>query len=246
MFLIYFDEVKYHPPVQKNYRLGGIMLDARLVPEIERSVDKLSKQCFGSARLSNETEFHAKDIFHGKANFKGREIAERMETLEKLAKIIDRHDDISKIQVSIYPTRMLTKNYEDHAFMHLVERAQMQLSSLGEIGMLIGDHERTRVSPSTYDLSRFRQDGTDFQYGRSIDRLIDTVHFSHSHHSRMLQLTDVYMFAVQMCDSGNEDGYTRSKFIQFVREQTNLLAPHRYKDWPTKQSWYQAGTTDAS
>ena len=245
MFLIYFDEVKYHPPAQQNYRLGGIMVDARLVPELEQSVNELSKQCFGSARLSNETEFHAKDIFHGKANFKGREIAARMETLEKLAKIIDRHDEVSKIQIRLYPKRMVSGKYEDHAFMHLVERTQMQLRSLNGIGMLIGDHERTRVSPATYELSRFRQDGTDYQYGRSIDRLIDTVHFSHSHHSRMLQLADVYMFAVQICASGNESGYTRSRFIKFVREETNLLAPHRYKDWPTDQSWIQVGTTDA-
>lgn len=245
MFLIYFDEVKYGPPAQEHYRLGGIMVEAQLVPELERSVNELSRECFGSAMLSNETEFHAKDIFHGKANFKGRDIEERLETLEKLAKIIDRHDEISKIQICLHPRRMVSHKYEDHAFMHLVERTQMQLSSLSEIGMLIGDHERSRVSPATYDLSRFRQDGTDYRYGKSIDRLIDTVHFSHSHHSRMLQLADVYMYAVQMCASGNETGYTRSRFINFVRDQTQLLSAHRYKNWPTEQSGIQVVTTDA-
>ena len=245
MFLMYFDEVKYHPPAQKKYRLGGIMTDARLVPELEESVNELSKKCFGSATLSKETEFHAKDIFHGKANFKGRDIQERLETLEQLSRIIDRHDEISKIQVCLFPTRMISRRYEDHAFMHLVERTQMQLAALDGIGMLIGDHERARVSPATYNLSRYRQAGTDYDFGISINRLIDTVHFSHSHHSRMLQLADVYMFAIQMCASDNETGYSRSRFIRFVREQTNLLAPHRYKDWPTAQSWYQVGTTDA-
>lgn len=239
MFLMYFDEVKYHPPVQQNYRLGGIMMDARLVPDLEQSVNDLSKQCFGSATLSPDTEFHAKDIFHGKANFKGWKLSDRLEVLETLTGFIDRHEDVSKIQVCLHPTRMVSSMYEDHAFMHLVERTQMQLRSLDAIGMMIGDHERTRVSPSTYDLSRFRQDGTDYQFGTCIDRLIDTVHFTHSHHSRMLQLADAYMFAVQMCGSGNETGYPRKRFIQFVRERTNLLTPHRYKDWPTALSWYQ-------
>jgi len=242
---MYFDEVKYHPPVQNRYRLGGIMMDSQLVPELEQAVNELSMQRFDSATLSAETEFHAKDIFHGKANFKGRDIAERLETLEQLARIIDRHQEISKIQITLDPDRMIASDYEDHAFMHLVERTQMQLSSLGSIGMLIGDHERSRVSPATYNLSRFRQNGTDYKYGRDIDRLVDTVHFSHSHHSRMLQLADVYMFAVQMCDSGNESGYTRSRFIRYIRDETELRSPHRYKDWPTEQSRYRVGTTDA-
>lgn len=238
MHLMYFDEVKFHPPVQKLHRLGGIMMHVELIPELEASVNELSLERFGSAHLSKDTEFHAADIFHGSANFKGKEFDERMETLEALAKIIDRHDEISKIKIGIYPDRMHQNNHEDQAFMHLVERTQMQLVALNSIGMLIGDHEKTRVNPSIYDLSRFRQDGTDYRYGRSIDRLIDTVHFTNSHHSRMLQLADVYMFAMQICESGNENGYTRSRFIQFVREQTNLLAPHRYKYWPPADPKY--------
>lgn len=238
MYLIYFDEVKYQKKVQPYYWLGGIMIPAGLVSELEAQVNALSKECFGTARLETGTEFHAKDIFHGKNNFKGWEAAKRIDVLQRLAKVIDRHDEIFKIPVRLEPARMLASDPEHKAFMFFVERVQMQLHSLNSIGMLIGDHEKSMVGASTYNLSRYRENGTDYQFGHTIDRLIDTVHFTHSHHSRMLQLADVYMYAQQICESSNKEGWTRIKFTDFISKETRLRAPHRYKDWPTAQSWY--------
>lgn len=239
MYLTYFDEVKFQNGVQPYYWLGGIMVNAALVAELEGQVNALSTECFGTARLESDTEFHAKDIFHGKANFKGWDAVKRIDVLQRLAKIIDRHDEIYKIPIRLEPARMVASDPEHKAFMFLVERVQMQLRQLDSIGMLIGDHEKSMVSASTYNLSRYRESGTDYQFGRTIDRLIDTVHFTHSHHSRMLQLADVYMYAQQMCvSSATPANWTRAKFTAFIRQETRLLAPHRYKDWPTAHSWY--------
>ena len=239
MYLTYFDEVKFQQGVQPYYWLGGIMVNAGLVAELETHVNALSIECFGLARLESGTEFHAKDIFHGKGNFKGWKAAKRIDLLQRLAKIIDRHDEIYKIPIRLDVARMVASDPEHKAFMFLVERVQMQLQQIDSIGMLIGDHEKSMVSASTYNLSRYRANGTDYQFGHAIDRLIDTVHFTHSHHSRMLQLADVYMYAQQMCvarvDPAN---WTRAKFTDFIKKETRLLVPHRYKDWPTAQSWY--------
>lgn len=238
MYLTYFDEVKYQKGVQPYYWLGGIMVNAGLVAELEAQVNALSTECFGTARLENGTEFHAKDIFHGKNNFKGWDAAKRIDILQRLARVIDRHDEIYKIPIRLEPARMVASDPEHKAFMFLVERVQMQLRQLDSIGMLSGDHEKSMVSASTYNFSRFRENGTDYQFGHTIDRLIDTVHFMHSHHSRILQLADVYMYAQQMCaSSAAAANWTRAKFTEFIRKETRLLAPHRYKDWPTAQSW---------
>ena len=239
MYLTYFDEVKYQKDVQPYYWLGGIMVKADLVSDLEGQVNCLSKECFGVSRLESGTEFHAKDIFHGKGNFKGRDVHQRLDVLQKLAKIIDRHDEIFKIPVRLEPRLMLASDPEHKAFMFFVERVQMQLHHLKSIGMLIGDHEKSMISASTYNLSRYRENGTDYQFGHTIDRLIDTVHFTHSHHSRMLQLADIYMYAQQICSANNKSAsWSRAKFVDFVRKETRLLAPHRYKDWPTQHSWY--------
>ncbi len=95
------------------------------------------------------------------------------------------------------------------------------------------------VSASTYNLSRYRENGTDCQFGHAIDRLIDTAHFTHSHHSRMLQLADVYMYAQQMAYRQllPQAGRAPNSPPSFGRKR-GWLAPHRYKDWPTAQSWY--------
>lgn len=239
MHLIYFDEVKYQADVHPFYRLCAIMLDAELVPEIEAQIGDISHDCFGHRQLRKDTEFHAKEIFHGKANFKNRPINERLDALERLCCTIDRHDEISKISIRIDPSRMIVDDFQNMAFMFLVERVQQHLVRSQSTGMLIGDHEASMVNPSIYDLFRFRESGTDFVYGQGIDRLIDTVHFTHSHHSRLLQAADVFTYITQMCESGNEQGYPRQRLINFVRENTGLLAHHKYKHWPTEQSRYQ-------
>ena len=241
MYLTYFDEVKCQKDVQPYYWLGGIMVPVELVAELEAQVNALSKECFGSARLEAGTEFHAKEIFHGKGNFKGWDADKRIDVLTRLAKIIDRHEEIFKIPVRIEPARMLASDPEHKAFMFFVERVQMQLDHIKSIAMLIGDHEKSMVGASIYNLSRFRENGTDYRFGHAVDRLIDTVHFTHSHHSRMLQLADVYMYAQQMCASKSAQGsWTRAKFTEFIQKETRLLAAHRYKDWPTRHSWYAA------
>ena len=69
-----------------------------------------------------------------------------------------------------------------------------------EYGILIGDFEKDQtVSRVIAKLSGYRDNGTPYQFGRDIQRLIDSAHFSHSHHSRMLQLADCYTWFLQLC-----------------------------------------------
>ena len=51
---------------------------------------------------------------------------------------------------------------------------------------------RTRTLTS----SAFKVTRTNFQFGQEITRVVDTVHHTHSHHSRLLQLADIYTYAV--------------------------------------------------
>lgn len=241
MYLLYFDEVKHQKNVQPYHWLGGIVVQASLVPELEAQVNALSFECFGSSRLEKSTEFHSNEIFQGQNHFKkGWTAEQRVELLKKLTKIIDRHDDVFKIQIRIDQPRLVAKDAEHKAFMFLVEKFQVQLKALDGIGMLIGDHEKSIVNESIFNLSRYREDGTDYEYGRKIDRLVDTVHFTHSHHSRMLQLADVYMYAQQMCALSLPANWPRKKYIEFLQTETQILCPHRYKHWPTENSRLQA------
>jgi len=131
---------------------------------------------------------------------------------------------------------------QELAFLFFVERVDLLMRDNKSVGLLIGDHEHDRVTNTAAEhLSAFRAYGTPYDFGREITNLIDTVHFSHSHLSRMLQLADVYVWALQLCATSKTGGSSRAELAEFVRKETNLLQVHRCKWWPTKDSWMLTG-----
>jgi hypothetical protein len=81
--------------------------------------------------------------------------------------------------------------------------------------------------------------GTRYSFGINLTHLVNTVHFTDSTHSRMLQLADMYVWIRQLCACGNATSGHRKELADYVRHTTRLLCPTRYKEWPTAQSWTQ-------
>src|SRR5581483_100008 len=239
MLLAYFDEVKFQAGSQPYYWLGGVIVDAQLVRELEREVDALARECFGMSTLGRDTEFHAAEIFHRKRNFKDwPDIDKRLSVIKRLASIVGRREGVGRVFTRLEPAKMVAgDNLDQKAFMFFIERVEMYLRSKQDVGMLIGDRESEKVATVFAEaLSRYREQGTSYAFGTKLERLIDTVHFTESHLSRMLQLADTYVWLLQLCthDAGK---YPASELVQYIRKQTDLLSPHRYKIWPTEQSW---------
>jgi len=60
---------------------------------------------------------------------------------------------------------------------------------------VFGDYEKDEIARAIIDFSEFKISGsTPMYYGRPLGRLIDTVYFTHSHHSRFLQVADVLVY----------------------------------------------------
>lgn len=239
MLLAYFDEVKFQPGAQPYYWLGGVIVDAQLVKQLEGEVDALARECFGTSTLGRDTEFHAAEIFHRKRSFKDwADIDKRLSVIKQLASIVGRPDGVGRVYARLEPAKMIAEgNLDQKAFMFFIERVEMYLRSKNDIGMLIGDRESEKVATVFAEaLSRYREQGTSYAFGTKLERLIDTVHFTESHLSRMLQLADAYVWLLQLCTQDSAK-YPANDLIQHIRKQTNLLAPHRYKVWPTEQSW---------
>ena len=240
--IIYFDEVKYQQGNQPYYWIGGIVVTPEAIWRLENSVGELSKECFGASTLSKDTEFHAAEIFHRKRNFKKwNEIDKRINVLKRLAEILNVEEELAKIYVRIEPAKMISEsNIEDNAFMFFVERVEQYLRANKTPGMLIGDRENERVSKQFSEtLSHYREYGTSYQFGMELTHLIDTVHFTDSHHSRMLQLADLYVWLLQLCINSDPEAHPQNLVVGYVKEHTNLLSPNKRKIWPTSQSWYQ-------
>ncbi len=245
MLLIYFDEVKYQEGVQPYYWIGGIVATPEAVRHLEKAVNELSEECFEVSTLSRDTEFHARDLFHGNRNFKDwKDIERRMSILTRLADIMSYKPQLGKIYVRLEPAKMISEeNIEEKAFMFFVEKVDSYLTSRRSPGMLIGDKENDRVSGQFAEkLSCYRRYGTPYQFGMELTHLIDTVHFTNSHHSRMLQLADLYVWLLQLnINSDPEKSFAHSLVINHIRENTDILNPNKYKIWPIEQSWVFAG-----
>ncbi|MET3973000.1 DUF3800 domain-containing protein [Bradyrhizobium sp. S3.9.1] len=79
------------------------------------------------------------------------------------------------------------------------------------------------------EFAQYRRAGSPWAYGIEIKGIVDCVHFAHSHHSRMIQLADFYLFAASHATSGRS-GYMATEFSKILSKAD--FYPHKYKWWP--------------
>jgi len=237
MRLLYYDEVKYDPPNQTSYWLGGISVPDTSIPEIEELVNLISEEVFGTRVLNKETEFHGIEICRGKGNFKNREVSERLEILDQLLKVITR-DDIIRIKVLIHPENLVYTNESPAqiAFMYLIEQAEKHFTDSNSLGMIFGDYDEPAIGTTVASLSKFRKGGTKWARGKEISHIIDTVHFAKSHHSRLIQLADIFLYCNQFCAKPNTAN-SRKPFADIMKKN-NITQCSYSRSWPSEPIWY--------
>lgn len=246
MRFVFFDEVKFNPPRQMAHRFGAISIPAESIGRIEEEIGAVAEKFFGTAEMRRDTEFHAVDMIQGAAHFKKRDIAERIEALCRLYEIAN-DEDIRRIEVSVLPERMVsTSPVADMAFMFLVEKCDHDLRKARSQGILVGDRDNEYADDGVLNLSRYRLKGTPYAFGKEIKNIVGGVHFIHSHHSRLVQLSDAYAYYLQLRDTNaEEDNYPKKKVRQFISEKTNLGYASSYKNWPTGDSWIRPASAAA-
>jgi hypothetical protein len=229
MYVAYFDEVKPDAKAGRlSYLLGAVVIRAADVAEIESLMTELSKEVFGSTELNAKTEFHAAHIYAGKGNFKGVEVGARLEVLARIAKILSNRDKIKLAYACINIEKLFPgTDAAEQAFMHLLERVQKCVGK--DVAILIGDLDDEQAKNMVADFARYRTQGTNSRYGTVISRIVDSVHFCRSHHSRMIQLADAHAFLRSQLNLRST-----SKNSQFLFEAIKDadLWPTSFKDWP--------------
>ncbi|WP_366513996.1 DUF3800 domain-containing protein [Planktotalea sp.] len=86
-------------------------------------------------------------------------------------------------------------------------------------------------------MSEFRLGGTKWSRKHEITNIIDTVHFAKSHHSRLIQLADIYMYCQQFMSQPNTS-YARQKIATIIIE-SGILKTDIIRVWPSEASWYR-------
>ena len=240
MHLIYLDEVKYHPPDQKYHLLSGLALSESSLVEADGKLAKIADEYFGIPLLSDKTEFHAKHITHGKGPFKGHEIENRLKLFKDLMDCIDSTTGILKIEILVDPSKIVAeKDPSDCAFMFFVEQANSLMKRKNSYGILIADDDSEKKASNVDSLSNYKAFNTDWLLSRPIDNLLDTIHHTKSHHSRFIQLADIYVYICSL-QYKEQVKYVQKTLISYAESETNLLKRDAVRHWPTEQSiWYQ-------
>lgn len=234
MHFVYFDEAKNDPDYPR-YHLGAVVIDEVDLPAIEDRINGLALKAFGTSTLLASTEFHAAEIYHRRKNFK-----EWKDPEARLALLSEFVDILSLGQVRLVDIQINCdklhkgQSAEDIGFMFLCERVNSYLASKNVKGMLIGDRESDlHASRYATSLSNYRASGTTFAYGTDITNLVDSVHFTHSHLSRFLQLADVYTWVKQFLHRNASSSEARHQsLLKICRRESVCLYPDKYKEWP--------------
>lgn len=206
MQLIYFDENKYSKD-NPYFLIGGIIVPEEKALELDVRLSAIQKKYFGTSVLSKATELHGNEIFHGKANWKGRKLSDRIMVFEDITSIIIDFELVIRV-VNIDVNRHRFKYaFPDPEYslglMLILERTCDYLDKKNDIGLIFGDYETDEITKSIVDFSEFKRAGrTRMYYGRPLGRLIDTVYFTHSHHSRFLQVADMIIFMASRFGNG--------------------------------------------
>lgn len=198
MYIIYFDEVKPRAYKQKCFWYGALAIPHESALTIEQKVSKLSEKYLGDPSMSKETEFHGNEIICGKGHFANFDNSKRIEIYKDLLTIIDSFDEISKIVIQVdsakYSSRPSARylKINEMAFMFLIEKTNELMKGTNSLGLLIGDYDGEVIDSSIKQFSQYKEYGTKI-IPKDITNLIDTVHYTKSHHSRLIQLADIYV-----------------------------------------------------
>lgn len=209
MYLAYFDENKFDDK-NPHFVIGGFLLESTKALAIEGVLQQIQFNFFGSSILRKDNEFHGKDILHGKAKYKRRTLSDRIRLFEDLASVVINNRR---------PVRLISIDVEMHKYryaypmpeyrlglMLILERFCDYLDLVDDLGIVFGDFEKDEVNSSIVDFSEFKLIGsTPMYHGRPLGRLLDTVYFTQSHHSRYLQLADVLVYLAGRYENGQAD-----------------------------------------
>lgn len=230
MRVTYFDEVKANPANGQDwYFVGGLSIPVDEIAALEERVNKVAEEVFGTRELTPLTEFHGSHIYFKKGAFKTVDASARISTLGKLARIISESEGAKRVYAAIDTTKLYNPSQAaEFAFAHFCERVQMSLEK-GATTLLIGDQDDEHFKEMIAAFAQYRANGTPWEYGIKINGIVDAVHFARSHHSRMIQLADIYLF-LETHSWGSRKSWMARKLTEELKGAE--LWAHRYKHWP--------------
>ncbi|WP_420368868.1 DUF3800 domain-containing protein [Curtobacterium sp. L1-20] len=198
MLLCYVDESF------KNdfYGFGAVVVDAEQTRRLTARMHELVAS-LGEYGVDPRTEVHAHPVFHGKEEWAAVPPRVRVKVFLEVVDAV-RASGATVLLRGVRPDRLRryqeTRGYRDRyapeqvAFQHLLQRVDRHATASDRHALVIAD-ERADRDRHRERFAVYQAYGTPGTYMHTrLERLLDTVHFAPSHHSRMLQIADVVAF----------------------------------------------------
>lgn len=195
MHLCYLDENK-PTDIKPQLIVGGFVIEAKKAIALDEGLCSLQALLFDSSSnpKAKSREFHGVHILQGKGNFKSMPLQRRVAIFEVILDILA----TSGMQPLIAAT---DPSYSDD--MDGVSHYRFSLSvallafndfleTKSSWGIICADYEKDEISKATRDFEYIKKSLDD--KGISTNRLIDTVYFTQSHHSRLVQAADILVY----------------------------------------------------
>jgi len=236
MQLIYFDETKFAKD-NPFFLIGGIIVSDNQVSGLENSLIDIQYNFFGTSILSHETEFHGQHIFNGIGHFRKRKLIDRVALFEDIGRFICNYQiPIRIVCIDVYKHRQkytFPQPEYNLGLMLVLERFCDVLEQKNDIGLIFGDYEKDEITKSILDFSQFKHTGkTPMYHGRPLGRLKDTIYFTHSHHSRFLQVADMVLYMANRYENGFVPEKWHDVQVQAVWEKIKTKVDCQIQSWP--------------
>lgn len=236
MHLAYFDENKFSDD-NPFFLIGGLIIPEGKISEFEAELCTIQESFFGESILKKETELHGKEIFQGKGQFKGRNLSERVQLFSDVTSLLIENDiPIRIVCIDVLSHRQ--KYYKPDpeyqlGLMLILERFCSYLDRVDDRGLVFGDYESEQMTKSVREFSYYKTEGkTRYYYGRPLNNLIDTVYFTHSHHSRFLQVADMIIYMAQRYENGFDVVKWHDKQVISTWKELRAKADIIIQHWP--------------
>ncbi|MDD3794070.1 MAG: DUF3800 domain-containing protein [Candidatus Gracilibacteria bacterium] len=248
MMLFYLDESgntgnDLENKEQPIHFINGIGVNFNDIQNIEKDMKNLEIN-FLPFSQNFDFEFHAIDMAGGKKYFKNFKIDERLKAFEGLINIFEKYD-IKFFSQGINKQYLKSKYdnpYHPHylSFMYLIEKIDRFLEDNDKKGLIIMDKNLETEQNIINNFQDYKKNGTSFGLRKkSINCLIDTVYYTDSYNSYLMQLSDVigYIYGAYKTASylGNieKSGFMRKELFKHYEK---IIAKKQYIDVEPKSS----------
>jgi len=180
-----------------RYYVVGLGVHHEDIRVLETAISDVVRWCERELGTPTNAELHGHQLFHGKGPWEGLEPRQRIAVYGKT------FEAIAVRNVSIFlrgvDMKRLNERYinprhpHDVCLQHLMERVNDYCDQTSQAALIIADelHEHDRHRRALKDFKAF---GTPGYLSSKLPRIVDTIHFAPSHHSRLLQAADLVAF----------------------------------------------------